>query len=149
MILAATTDTPYRILLILHFLAVIIAFAPAFMHPVLQSQLRGEGARGKALSYMASNSMRIHGSALVIAGILGFGLAGMSDKVYKMSQGWLVGAFIVWIAMNGILHGLVVPAEKRLATGDDSQDGKLAIGGGAMTLLLVVMMYLMVFKPGQ
>ena len=35
--------------------------------------------------------MRIYGSSLIISGLLGFGVAGMSDEVYKVQQGgWLL-----------------------------------------------------------
>ena len=54
--------------------------------------------------------MRIYGSSLIISGSRP-GVAGMSDEVYAVRQGWGC-AVIVWIAMNGVLHALVRPGER-------------------------------------
>ena len=84
--------------------------------------------------------------------MLGFGVAGMSDEVYKVSQGWLVAAVVIWIAMNGLLHAGIVPAEKAIAqagaAGDDAAEKKLAIAGQLITLLFVVQLIIMIWKPG-
>ncbi|MEC7144509.1 MAG: hypothetical protein VXW59_02905, partial [Actinomycetota bacterium] len=105
---AAIGDTPYNIMLLLHVLTGFVAFAPAIAHPVLSTSIRNaDGTEWPAVfGYIAENTMRIYGSSLIISGLLGFGVAGMSDEVYKVRQGWLVAAVIVWIAMNGVLHAL-------------------------------------------
>lgn len=149
MVLAAIGDTTYNIFLILHILTAMIAFAPAFVHPLLVNQSRAlGGARRGLLRFVAMNGQRVYAPALIITGFLGFGLAGLSDEVYRVRQGWLIAAVVIWIAMNGILHALLIPAEKALANGDDSAESRVGVGGAAITLLLVVMLYLMTFKPG-
>lgn len=152
MIFAGIGDTPYNIILILHILTAMAAFAPAFVHPVLSAQMKADGMadRPKVFGYMATNAQRIYGSALIVSGLLGFGVAGMSDDFYKMSQGWLAAAFIIWIGMNGLLHAVIRPSEKAIAAaeGGEADEKKLAIAGVTMTLLLVVQVYLMVWKPG-
>lgn len=147
---AAVGDTPYNIVLFLHILTALVAFAPAVAHPALSTTMQkaGAGERPAVFGYIAENTMRIYGSALIVSGLLGFGVAGMSDKLYKMSQGWLVVAFIVWIAMNGVLHALIRPGEKGVAEGDADAEKKLALGGGLMTVLFLVQLFVMVFKPG-
>ena len=50
--------------------------------------------------------------------------------------------------MNGVLHGMLLPAERALASGDESARQTVDTGGLIMTVLLLVMLYLMVFKPG-
>jgi uncharacterized membrane protein len=150
MILAVIDDTPYRILLILHIVTAMAAFAPAFVHPVILSRLSDAGTdvRGPLLHAMTRNGRILYGPALLVNGLLGFGLAGMSDKIYKMSQGWLVAAFLIWVVMNGLLHAVILPAEKQLSAGDDAAQRKLDAGGALLSILLIVMLYLMVFKPG-
>ncbi len=148
---AAIGDTPYNIMLLLHLLTAFVAFAPAFVNPVLGKQLADGGHDVSAMArYAAQNNQRIYGSALIVSGLLGFGVAGMSDEVFKVSQGWLVAAVIVWIAMNGLLHAVIRPSEKAMADGDRSAEiqQKLNLGGGAFTLLFLVQLYLMVWKPG-
>ncbi len=150
MILAATGDTSYKIVLFLHILTVIVAFAPAFVHPLIGEQTKrlDTGSRRQVLGFLVQNGQRIYLPALVVTGLLGFALSGMSDGAFELSQGWLIASIIIWIAMNGLLHAVVVPAEKAMRDGDDSAEGRLAAGGGIVTVLLLVMLYLMIFKPG-
>lgn len=153
MILGAVGDTPYNIVLFLHILAMFVAFAPVFVQPYIELDTKGDSTRAKLFGGIAKRSMRIHGGALVISGFLGFGIAGMSkdandELVYSVSDGWLIAAVIVWVAMNGVLHAMIVPAEKAVAAGDESRTSKLVLGGQMMQALLLASLYLMVFKPG-
>ena len=151
---AAYLDTGYKIMLVLHIVTAMAAFAPAFVHPIVTAQSRGmdSTSRSALLTSIAGNGRKIYAPALLVTGILGFGVAGMSkmgdELVWKMSQGWLVSAVVIWVAMNGILHAVIMPSERRLADGDEAAQKKLDLGGGIMSVLLVVMLYLMVFKPG-
>ena len=147
---AAIGDTSYNIMLLLHILAVMVAFAPAFVHPVLTGQLRADDNSGfrSVMTRLSGNGRLIYSPALIVAGILGFGLSGMSDSVYSLGQGWLIASIIVWVAMNGVLHALILPGERSVAAGDDSGQRRTDIGGAAIAILLLVMLYLMVFKPG-
>ena len=149
--LAVVGDTPYNILLLLHILLAMAAFAPAFVHPLVANQIKGMEPSGRqaVLTAIAGNGRRIYAPALIVTGLLGFGLSGMSDGVYALSQGWLLASIIIWIAMNGVLHAILLPAERAVAGGDDSAQGRVDLGGAVLTVLLLVMLYLMVFKPGQ
>ncbi|NNC78602.1 MAG: hypothetical protein HKN94_00500 [Acidimicrobiales bacterium] len=150
MMIAAVGDTGYNIVLILHILTAMAAFAPAFAHPFLSEQSKSldSANQSKLLGFIAANGRRIYAPALIVTGLLGFGLAGMSDSVFKMSQGWLMAAAVVWIAMNGVLHAIVLPSERKWADGDSAAEQKVMIGGITITVLLLVMLYLMIFKPG-
>ncbi len=151
---AAIGDTPYNIILFLHIVTAFVGFAPAFVHPILDSQMvRGSlDDRSTVVSYMAQNGMRIYASSIIVSGLLGFGVAGMSDEVYKLSQGWLLTAVILWVIIVGMLHGGILPAEKAIAAAgaarDEAAEKRLAAAGGATTLLFLIQIYLMVFKPG-
>jgi uncharacterized membrane protein len=148
-LLAAVGDTPYNIMLLLHILTAVVAFAPAFVHSVLARQLAAEpAAQSRMMQAMARNSRMIYAPALLVNGLLGFGLAGMSDEVYKMSQGWLIAAIVVWIVLNGIVHAVLVPAERAVGNGDTSATGRLDVAGAVVVVLFLVMLWLMIFKPG-
>lgn len=149
-VFAAVGDAAYNVTLLLHFAAVICAFAPAFVHPTVTRALQGRsdtGARA-ALEAMARSGYRIYAPALVLAGLLGVGLVLQSGDAYSLADAWISAAFLVWFVMIGILVGLLVPAEKRLATGDPGAARLVGAFGGALHLLLVVMLVLMVWKPG-
>ena len=150
MLFAVIRDTPYNIVLLLHILAVMVAFAPAFAHPLISQQTNSIDApnRSAVLNMLLANGRRIYAPALIVSGLLGFALQGMSDSVWSFSQTWMWMSLVVWIAMNGVFHGLLLPAEKAVANGNASAKSKADAGGGAITVLLLVMLYLMIFKPG-
>jgi uncharacterized membrane protein len=153
MVLASVDDgfsTLFGIFLLLHLLAVIVAFAPAFVSPFLSARSKKEGhpLEPAIAGKLAQNTQQVHGPALVLAGIFGFAMIGTSKQAFKFSQAWVSGAMAIWIVMIGIVFGLIGPAERKLAAGDTDAEKKLSMFGGIMHLLLLVVLILMVFKPG-
>ncbi len=150
-VIAAIGNTPYNIVLVVHILLAIVAFAPGFTHSVLAGQSKGlpDAERRTLWGYMAGNSRRIYAPALILLGLAGFALSGMSDGIYALSKGWMIASIIIWVAMNGVLHAVMLPAERAVAGGDDSAAKRVDIGGAALSIGLLVMLFLMVFKPGQ
>ena len=148
--IAAYRDTGYDVMLFLHIVTAFVAFAPAFVHPLLGNQTKALDAtsRGKVLGMIAGNGRRIYAPALILTGLFGFAMHGMSDGVIEFGQTWFWLAIVVWIAMNGILHAVLLPGERALAGGDRSAEGKVSAAGMILTGLLLVMLYLMVFQPG-
>ena len=151
MLFAAYRDTGYNVVLFIHILAVIVAFSPAFVWPFVSVKLKKQGKPvGPAIGELAAgNTVKVHGPALAIAGIFGFGLVGMSKKLYTFSDPWISAAMLLWFIMLGVIFGLMLPAEKKAAAGDESADKLVSMAGGIMHLLLVVVLYLMIFKPGM
>jgi len=72
----------------------------------------------------------------------------MSDQLYQLSQLWLWLSAGCWLAMNGLLHGLILKAEKQMANGDTSAQKRAEIGSGVLSLLFILTLILMIFKPG-
>jgi uncharacterized membrane protein len=149
--LAAYRETGYNVVLFLHILTALVAFAPAFVHPLLANQTKAlDGtARGKVLQMMSGNGRRIYAPALILTGLFGFAMQGMSDSVIEFGDTWFWLAIVVWIAMNGVLHAVLLPAERAVADGDESASSKVDTAGIVLTVLLLVMLYLMVFTPGS
>ncbi len=140
----------YKLFFLLHILAVIVAFAPAFVWPVVSVQLKKQGKPvGPAIGALAAgNTTKVHGPALIGVGIFGFGLIGMSDKYFEFSQMWVSLAFVLWFAMLGVLYGVMLPAEKKAAAGDEAGDKQVSMAGGILHLLLLLMLIDMIWKPG-
>ena len=82
-VLAAVDSTGYKIVLLVHVLAVIVGFAPLWLTPVMV-RLTAGGDKAAADGLEVS-ILRFSLPGIGLAGLLGFGLAGMSDKAYKMS----------------------------------------------------------------
>jgi hypothetical protein len=47
-----------------------------------------------------------------------------------------------------VLHALVRPGEKGVAAGETSAERKLQVGGNVLTLLFIVQLVIMIWKPG-
>lgn len=145
-ILAALNSTGYKIVLLIHVLAVIVGFAPLWLTPVLV-RLTAGGDKAAADGLDVS-ILRYSLPGIGIAGLLGFGLAGMSDKVFRMSQTWLSIAAVLWIVQLVLLFFVARPAIKAFRDGNADARGRIMMVTGISHLLLVVMLYLMIFKPG-
>ena len=148
--LAFVDSFGYKLFFLLHILAVIVAFAPAFVWPVVSVQLKKQGKPvGPSIGALAAgNTAKVHGPALVLVGLFGFGLVGMSDKVWEFSQSWVSVAMLLWFIMMGVLFGMMLPAEKKAAAGDAAADKIVSMAGGILHLLLLLMLIDMIWKPG-
>ncbi len=150
MMLAAVGDGLYRLFFLGHMLAFVVAFAPAVIHPILAAQVKKDGEQTllQVSAHMASNGRRLHFPALIALGGFGLALVFASDKSYGFDQAWVMAATTVWLIMCGLISGLLLPAERKLAAGDLSAEKLVAVGGQVVTLLALVMLYLMIWKPG-
>lgn len=147
-----SNDALYQIVFLLHILSAIVAFAPAFSWPIVNVQLRRRGSSvpSEVAGQVAVNDAIVHGPALAVAGALGVIMIALSDGIYEFSQLWVSLAFLVWFALLGVLYGVLVPAGRKAAVdGPDSPSAKRAsMAGGIIHLLLVVMLVVMIWKPG-
>jgi hypothetical protein len=128
-------DFGFRIFLLLHILTVIVAFTPAVV-----ALLPGE--RDGTLGLIDRAGRLVFAPALILAGLFGILCIVTSDDVFEFSDTWISLAFVVWIAMNGVFHALVLAGQRQ---GDPA---KVNNGQALMTVLLLVMLYLMIWKPG-
>jgi uncharacterized membrane protein len=151
MILAAYGDTLFKLLFLGHMLSFAVAFAPAIVNPVLQAQLRSDGdltALQRVVGHLAGNSKRIHFPALIALGGFGIAMVLTSDPVFGFDDTWVSLAFLVWLAIAGVVSGVIMPNERKLAAGDLEAEKKVAVGGQIATVLTLLMLYLMIWKPG-
>jgi hypothetical protein len=128
-------STGFKIFLFLHILSVVVAFAPAVIAVL-------PGGREGALGMMERAGRIVYAPALIVAGLFGILCIVTSDDVFAFDQTWVTLAFVVWIAMNGVFHALVLAGQRQ---GDE---GKVNTGNLVLTVLLLIMVYLMVWKPG-
>ena len=151
MILAAYGDGLYKLLFFGHMASFLVAFAPAVIHPILGAQTAGDGdptALARLSGHMAGNGRRIHFPALIALGAFGLAMVFTSDDVIGFGDTWVSLAFLVWIAICGVVSGLLLPAERKVAAGDEAAQATVERAGQLATLLLVAMLYLMIWRPG-
>jgi hypothetical protein len=128
-------DTGFRIFYFLHILTIVVAFAPAVVAVL-------PGGRDGALGLLDRAGRQVYAPALILAGLFGILCIVTSDDVFEFDQTWISLAFVVWIAMNGVFHALVLAGQRQ---GDER---KVVTGQQIMTVLLLAMLYLMIWKPG-
>lgn len=151
MLIAAIGDVSYDLVLVVHLLAVVVTFAPAAINPLLERHFESDGGEPVLRNwggFAAFYTSRISLPGLVVLLVTGVLLILLSDDVWEFSQGWISFAFLVWFAIGGVVSAVILKGEKQLAAGDSSGRDLIAKGGPIVTVLLVVMLYLMVFKPG-
>jgi uncharacterized membrane protein len=131
-------STGYKLLGILHIVSVVAAFGPLFIYPSMLHA--GAGTE------VARWHLRLSLPALVLAWVFGMGLVGASDGVIEMSDGWIIASLQIWVALVVVSWFLVRPS---LTDTRDRARSMLSAGLGITHLALVVLVYLMVFKPGR
>lgn len=151
--LADIGSFPYNLVLLLHIVAVLVAFAPAFVWPVLRVRLRNQGTAtlpSEVGSQVAPTTLLVHAPALVAAGILGILTVLLSGDAYEFAQTWVSIAFVLWFLMLGVLFLGILPADRKAAEPDDTPgaDTRASMFNGMLHLLLVLMLIDMIWKPG-
>lgn len=123
----------YKFFTILHVITVVAAFGPMFV----LSRLVATDAPGAGRLYL-----RFVLPALVLVWVIGMGLLGLSDDAFEVSTPWVSLSIVVWAALVAVGLLLVRPG-----IASPEQRSKLSAGIGITHLLLVVGLWLMVFKP--
>lgn len=124
-------STTFKIFLLLHVLTFIVAFSPTVVSLL-------PGNRGTAVAAART----VYAPALILTGLFGIMLIVTSDDAFAFDQTWISLALLVWIAMNGVYHAVVIPG-RRIGS-STKVDGGQAI----MTIMLIIQVYLMIWKPG-
>jgi hypothetical protein len=143
--------TSYKVLFFLHILSVVVAFAPASVHPLLVRQFGSDSPQllQRFAGFAAQNGRRVYAPALLLAGLWGILIIVTQEGDYfAFDQTWVNLAFVVWIAMNGVVHGIILPSERKLGAGDAEAEKRVDMGGMMVTVLFLIMLYLMIWKPG-
>jgi hypothetical protein len=145
---AVVGSTLYKLLFLGHMLAFAIAFAPAVVAPVLMARAKKDGGEvvGKVGGYLYLNGKQIHLPALVALGAFGMGM--VFEGGWGFGSTWVSLAFLVWLAIAGIVTAVIMPAERALGAGELSAEKKVELGGQITTLLVLVILILMIWKPG-
>ena len=160
MLLATIVSTPYKIVLVLHILAAIIGFGSVLLNGVYASEARKRpGPEGGAIAdanYRVSFGIAMY--VIYAIPVLGLALVGMSDKAWKFSQTWVWLALLLWFVLVGLVHGVHRPNVRQLDelvrsgstdVAEMERRSRLASTmGGVLSLIVVVTLVLMVFKPG-
>ncbi len=126
----------YRILYLVHVLSAIVAFGPLFLYPRLQ--------RSGDAGDVARLHMRLVFPALVVLWVAGMGMAGVGE-ISLAGTPFVTATILLWLIALVVSWFMIRPALQD--PGDDTRR-IMAAGIGITHLILVVSLYLMIFKPG-
>ena len=152
----------YNVELVLHILAAIIGFGGMFIAGFYGNEARTlPGREGLAV---AQTTLKVTGQiptvAVIAVPILGILLILMSEDAIKFSAMWISLSFLLYIVLMGLATGIQVPTIRKMvalragAEGANSMEvqamgRKVATVGAIVNVLWVLILVLMVFKPGQ
>ena len=152
----------YRVVLVLHILAAIIGFGGMFIAGFYGNEARSiPGREGLAV---AQTTLKVTGQIPTVAvcavPILGILLILLSDDLWKFSEAWVSLSFLLYIVLMGLATGLQVPTIRKMVALRDGAGGaqsaemqamgkKVATVSAVVNVLWVVILILMVFKPGH
>ena len=152
----------YNVVLVLHILTAIIGFGGMFIAGFYGNESRTlPGREGLAV---AQTTLKVTGQIPTVAvcavPILGILLILMSEDAIKFSAMWISLSFLLYIVLMGLATGIQVPTIRKMVAMRAGADGassmqvqamgkKVATVGAIVNVLWVVILILMVFKPGQ
>lgn len=96
MTVAAIGDVAYRAVLVAHFIFVIAGAGMAWLAPLFITRARRVGGR-HIEDFAVETANAVVFPALLLAGVAGGALVGLSDNVYDFEQLWLSIAGGLWI----------------------------------------------------
>lgn len=159
----------YNILVLLHIVCAIGGFGALIYRGWVLDMAR---RRGEAVS---AGVLAVYGQVSQVGEVLTYGLVvfgiaavGASGEHNLFKKPWVIAAVVVYVAMMGVLHGAVRPAERsyRVAMLELAQAPavkppdrppqmaemdrlyrRIGAGMGVFNVLLLGALYLMVFKP--
>lgn len=149
----------FKLLFALHLLFAIFAIGPL----VHAATTAGRGVRrGDAAATAASARMlKIYSYASVLVVIVGFGLMSVDSpfqkgkKVGEFSQTWIWLSLLLWALAIAVVLAVIVPALSKAGVALGRQESaqaltaRVAAGGGAVGVIFAVVVFLMVYRPGD
>jgi uncharacterized membrane protein len=153
----------YELVLGLHILAVVIGFGGMFIAGFYGNEAaKRPGREGLAVAETTLKvTALIPTMAVYTAPILGILLILISDDTWKFSEAWVGMSMALYIVLIGLAVTIQVPTIRKMVALRTSADGggqgpemdrlgrTAATVGGIVNVLWVVVLFLMVFKPGH
>ncbi|HEX8581689.1 MAG TPA: DUF2269 family protein [Acidimicrobiales bacterium] len=169
MVLADVGDGLYNLFFLLHILSIILGFGAVMLNGVYAGQVKARTGLA-ALAVAEANTFvgfRVAEWIIYSVPIWGFALLGLSDGVWELGETWVWLSLLLYLAALGISHALLRPAVRQFnttlgqaAAGNAgvapasvpelvALDKRLAAIGGALNVLVLVILVLMIWKPGN
>jgi hypothetical protein len=147
-------STAYKVVFVLHVLAVIVGFGTVCLNGIRGAEAKKRpGPGGLAIGESGFRVNQVAEKFIYAVPVLGLALVGMSDGVWEFGQTWVWLSLVLYVIGIGVSHSVLIPSEP--AGGPPPQvvemeglEKKLAGAGTFLNVLVVVVVALMIFKPG-
>ena len=173
-VFAAYLDGLYKLLLVLHIFCAIVGFGAVYLNALYGRQIQKHQGREGLAIYEANFQVSEIGQYFIY-GVFVFGilLVLTSDDVWEFKQTWIWLAMALYVVGLGVSHGVLLPAVKRMGVlmrelvdagpppagaapaGPPPQAVELGglgkrvgASGAFLDVLMIVILALMVWKPG-
>jgi len=143
------------VLNVLHVVGAVFLVGPMAILPM--TALRALRAGEWSMVATLGRSTRVFSLASLLVAVLGFGVVGTADERFGLSvtTGWVLTSIILYPVALALSLALVVPVLSRAAAaleegrGEAARAlyGRIAAGSGVVSVLLVAVTVLMVWKP--
>ena len=147
----------YTLLKIVHIVTVVVGIGTVTLNGIYGAKAKAAGPNGGVAIAQANHDVSTVAEyfiyAIPVTGILMM----LVEDYWEWSQTWVWLSIVLYVAALGISHAVQMPSAKRMndlmAAGPpnaetEALEKKLAGGGMALNLLAVVIIVLMVWKPG-
>jgi uncharacterized membrane protein len=173
MVVGAYLDGLYKFALALHIVCAVVGFGAVALNGIYAQQIKSRLQSGRVAEGLAIHEANLTVSTIgeyfiYAVFILGFAVLGLSDSVWKFSQTWVWISVVLYVIAIGLSHAVMFPGAKRMRVlmqemvagppptgGPPPQVTEMqAVGqrmgtvGAILDLILVVIIFLMVWKPG-
>ena len=172
-VLATYRNGVYDFFLLLHILCAVVGFGAVFLNGLYAQEIKKRpGPEGVAIfeaNLRVSKIGEYFIYAVFVFGFVVLALAKVGDtKVFELSQTWVWLAVVLYVVGIGISHGVLWPSVKKMgnlmremAAGGPPVGGpppqaaqlqalgkKVGVASTGLDLLLIVIIGLMIWKPG-
>jgi hypothetical protein len=169
MVFAEVRDGVYDFVLLLHIVAVVVGFGAVALSGIYAAQAKARTGLA-ALAVVEVNSFvgwRIAQWFIYAVPILGFALLGLSDGAFGFGDLWIWLSIVLYLVGLAISHMVLRTADREfrsvlarssetvpnVSVADVPQlvalDRRIAAASGALNLLVLVVLILMIWKPGN
>ena len=148
----------YKLLLVLHLVTVVVGFGTVTLNGLYAARAKKRGGPEAGAIHEANFFVsNVAEKVIYLVPIFGLGLVGVSDGAWDLGQTWIWLSLVLYAIGIGISHGVLIPGERKLLAigaagppGPEAEAIEKRVAGAGMTLnlLLVVLIVLMVWKPG-
>jgi uncharacterized membrane protein len=163
------TSGGYKLLLVLHILAVVVGIGGVTLNGVYAREIRQrQGPEGRAIAEAMDYVTRVAEYVIYLIPVFGILLVLSSDEFHSFGDFWIWFSIVLYVIAIGVSHGILIRNSNRMiglmremeagpppAGGPPPQVAQLerlgkaqGMASGILHLLLVILVALMVWQPG-